>query len=188
MKRKLDKFAVIDLECTCWEYQYEIPSNEVQEIIEVGIAIIDIADKSITKESFLVKPQFSRVTKFCTELTGLTFAELAKQKTFLHVMHDINAKYPFLGNIPWGSYGQFDKNMLDKQYSYLSGVSGRIDLSDRYLNIKLFHALKHGLTKEVGMIQALENCGTSHTGTHHRGHDDAENIAKILMIDMGWWK
>ena len=47
-------------------------------------------------------------------------------------------------------------------------------------NVKeLFYDLK-GLKKKVGMNGALEILQIPLEGTHHRGVDDAKNIAKIL--------
>lgn len=38
------------------------------------------------------------------------------------------------------------------------------------------------LDREVGMPEALDLLGLKLEGTHHRGIDDASNIAKILEI------
>jgi inhibitor of KinA sporulation pathway (predicted exonuclease) len=36
------------------------------------------------------------------------------------------------------------------------------------------------LPSEVGLPQAMAMCGLKLEGTHHRGHDDAWNIAAVL--------
>ena len=41
----------------------------------------------------------------------------------------------------------------------------------------------YGFTKERGMAKALRHANIELEGTHHRGGDDANNIAK-LFIDM----
>ena len=38
-----------------------------------------------------------------------------------------------------------------------------------------------GLPHEVGTAQAVEMCGRAMEGTHHRGADDAWNIAGVLV-------
>ena len=45
--------------------------------------------------------------------------------------------------------------------------------------MKNLFAIAKGWNKEVGMDKALEYLGIDLEGTHHRGIDDARNIAKI---------
>jgi inhibitor of KinA sporulation pathway (predicted exonuclease) len=56
--------------------------------------------------------------------------------------------------------------------SYPFGVS--------HLNVKTLFSIVHGLDREVGMDEALEQLGLAMEGTHHRGADDAWNIAAVL--------
>lgn len=48
-----------------------------------------------------------------------------------------------------------------------------------HLNLKRSFAQARGI-KEVGMAQALQLVGLALEGTHHRGLDDARNIARLL--------
>ena len=53
-------------------------------------------------------------------------------------------------------------------------------LSQNHINVKtLFFEVK-GLNRKVGMNGALDILEIPLEGTHHRGIDDAKNIAKIL--------
>lgn len=59
----------------------------------------------------------------------------------------------------------------------------RVDypLSDGHINVKtLFGQLHPTVRKSVGMARALSALNFTLEGTHHRGVDDARNIAKIL--------
>jgi inhibitor of KinA sporulation pathway (predicted exonuclease) len=49
-----------------------------------------------------------------------------------------------------------------------------------HINVKTLFALKHKLGHELGMAGALKYLNIELEGTHHRGKDDARNIAKIL--------
>ena len=49
-----------------------------------------------------------------------------------------------------------------------------------HINVKNLLALSRRLPREVGMAEALEMLGKPLEGTHHRGCDDAWNIAGIL--------
>ena len=66
-----DKIIIIDLEATCW--QSTVPQGQENEIIEIGLAVLDAETGEITKnQGILIKPQRSRVSPFCTELTTIT--------------------------------------------------------------------------------------------------------------------
>ncbi|MCP4395816.1 MAG: DNA polymerase III, partial [bacterium] len=49
-----------------------------------------------------------------------------------------------------------------------------------HLNVKTLFAVTRGLKREVGLDTACGMLGRPLEGTHHRGHDDAWNIAGIL--------
>jgi len=77
--------------------------------------------------------------------------------------------------ISWGDYDrkQFQNNSKDYNVKYPFGP--------RHLNLKNAFSLLHGLDRELGMDAALEFLKIPLEGTHHRGDDDAKNIAKILL-------
>jgi hypothetical protein len=73
---------VVDLEATCWEYIQDRPRGEVNEIIEIGWALVDLTQSPpVTTQdgTILVKPTRSNVSQFCTELTTIT-AELLESE------------------------------------------------------------------------------------------------------------
>ena len=49
-----------------------------------------------------------------------------------------------------------------------------------HINVKNLLALTQNWETEVGMATALDKLGLPLEGTHHRGVDDAWNIANIL--------
>jgi len=175
MTIKLDKIIVIDIEATCW--QKNTPPDQESEIIEIGICIVDVATaKPIEKESILVKPERSQISEFCTQLTTLTQAEVDKGITFSDACLKLRKKYESLQRV-WASWGEYDKNMFEKQ-CLSRGV--KYPFGIRHINVKNLFALVHALPQEVGMANALELLNISLEGTHHRGVDDAWNIGKIL--------
>lgn len=58
--------------------------------------------------------------------------------------------------------------------------AGRFRIKVIELNIKSLFAVGRGLPAEIGLPQAMALLGLKLEGTHHRGHDDAWNIAAIL--------
>ncbi|HEY1195360.1 3'-5' exonuclease [Flavobacterium sp.] len=171
-----DKIIIIDLEATCW--QGAVPKGQQNEIIEIGLAVLDTETGEISKnKGILVKPQRSSVSLFCTELTTIT-QDLLDQNgvSFEDAINQLVDEYnPDL--YTWASYGQYDLNMLTKQCKSF-GIS--YPMGDEHINVKEYFAEKFGLVKPTGMNGALHMLNIPLEGTHHRGIDDAKNIAKIL--------
>ena len=175
MSKKLDAIIVVDIESTCWKK--EPPPGEESEIIEVGVCLLDVASATPKeKESILVKPQRSRVSKFCTELTTLTQEQVDKGVSFAQACGVLKSKYKSPQRV-WASYGDYDRNMFEKQ---TLSRDIKYPFGPRHINVKTLFALAYNLEKEVGMPAALEILKIPLEGTHHRGGDDAWNISKIL--------
>ncbi|MGB3508151.1 MAG: 3'-5' exonuclease [Microcoleaceae cyanobacterium] len=175
MSIKLDKIIVIDIEATCW--QKNPPPDQESEIIEIGICLVDVPlAKPVVKESILVKPERSLVSEFCTQLTTLTQAQVEEGIAFSAACLKLRKNYDSLQRV-WASWGEYDKNMFEKQCKS-RGV--KYPFGIRHINVKNLFALVNVLPREVGMANALKLLNMPLEGTHHRGGDDAWNIGKIL--------
>jgi inhibitor of KinA sporulation pathway (predicted exonuclease) len=171
-----DKIIIIDLEATCW--QSAVPQGQENEIIEIGLAVLDSETGEITKnQGILIKPQRSSVSPFCTELTTITKELLDKNGiSFEEAIDKLVDEYsPDL--YTWASYGQYDLTMLKKQCKSF-GI--QYPMGEQHINVKEAFAGKFGLQKPTGMNGALHLLNIPLEGTHHRGIDDAKNIAKIM--------
>ena len=172
----MNRIIIIDLEATCWDGP--IPAGQINEIIEIGICILNTSTGEITKnEGLLIQPQRSEVSPFCTSLTTITQKMLDDKGVSLKQACDM-IRNEYKGyQYTWASYGQYDLNMMRKECK-AKGVA--YPLSDNHINVKELVAEKALLKKRVGMKQALDFLNIPLEGTHHRGIDDAKNIAKIL--------
>lgn len=171
-----EKIIVIDLEATCWNG--EIPKGQVNEIIEIGICVLDTVTGAIAKnKGILIQPEHSEVSKFCTELTTLTQELLDREGIrFGEAIRMLQNEYQ-PDQYSWASYGQYDLNMLKKQCA-LRNVN--YPMGSHHINVKELFSEVRGMQKKVGMNGALAILNIPLEGTHHRGVDDAKNIAKIL--------
>ena len=177
MERKFDQIIVVDLEATCWEKSKERPKNETNDIIEIGICLLDVQTRQRTeKHSILVKPQRSRVSNFCTRLTTLTQAQVDRGILFADACKMLRDNF-YSKHRVWASYGEYDHNQFQKQ---CQAMNISYPFGTRHINVKTLFAIAHQLPKEVGMGQALELLNLPLEGTYHRGGDDALNIALIL--------
>lgn len=175
MAKKLDYIIVVDIEATCWENDVDKGDQE-QEIIEIGICKLDVeTGERVSKESILVKPERSTVSEFCTKLTTLTQKQVDTGLTFKEACRYIAATYG--RNRIWASYGDYDRRQFERECrsKFVS-----IPFGPSHINVKSLFSLKHKLSREVGMAGAMSILGQEIVGTHHRGVDDAFNIALIL--------
>ena len=175
MAKLLDKILVIDLESTCWDGPP--PEGQTSEIIEIGIATIDVATLTRQeKHSILIKPTRSEVSEFCTRLTTLTADQLRDAGTLADATKTLKKQFRSQDRL-WASWGDYDRRQFerackDANVGYPFGIS--------HLNVKTLFAITHGLDREVGLDMAYDQLGLTMEGTHHRGVDDAWNIAGVL--------
>lgn len=178
MAKQLDKILIIDLESTCWEG--EPPEGQVSEIIEIGLCVLDVSSgKRETREGILVKPTQSEISPFCTKLTTITPEMVAQEGIDLQEACKLLKKTYASQQRAWGSWGdydrrQFERNCKRRKIGYPFGTT--------HINFKNLFALKHRLERESGMDMAMDLMDWELEGTHHRGIDDAWNIARLATL------
>jgi inhibitor of KinA sporulation pathway (predicted exonuclease) len=173
---RLDRVVVINVECTCWQGG-EPPPGEVSEIIEVGACLLDPASGEIgERASVLVRPSRSRVSAFCARRTTLTPEMVASGLLFRDACALLERAYGARERA-WASYGDYDRLQFERQCGF-EGV--RYPFGPSHLNVKTLCALMQGRPSEVALPDALADFGLDFRGTHHRGFDDAWNIARLL--------
>lgn len=177
MRINYEKVLVVDLEATAWESKEEAARN-TSEIIEIGVALLNLNTWKIEKsQGILIKPEVSKVSEFCTKLTTITQDQLDKDGVYFTKACDILKRHYGSESLPWVSYGSYDRDMFARQ---CSRVGIKNPLSKEHLNVKLLASLLTDKHKRCGMDEMLSELGLTLEGTHHRGVDDAINIAKIF--------
>jgi inhibitor of KinA sporulation pathway (predicted exonuclease) len=176
LMRKLDKVVIIDIEATCWNG--DPPQDMKNDIIEVGVCLLDIQNHEVTEQrGIIVTPERSLVSQFCTELTTITPELVEKEGIPFGQACKLLSKDYQTKDRPWASFGAYDEKQFRKQ-CLETGIP--YPFGPLHINVKTMFALKKKLSKEVGMAEALGILNLQLDGTHHRGIDDAGNIAKIL--------
>ena len=170
-----DKILVLDLEATCWEGKP--PAGQQNEIIEIGVCLLDTQTGAITQsQGILVQPYKSEISPFCTQLTTITPKMLEEEGVSLEEAFQILEEEYDSYDLTWASYGAYDQGMIERQARKWSLHN---PMSEDHINVKNEFAKVYS-TKPKGMDGALKDIGIKLEGTHHRGVDDAKNIAKIL--------
>ncbi|MEO0533008.1 MAG: 3'-5' exonuclease [Cyanobacteria bacterium P01_A01_bin.123] len=179
-----DQFAyylVVDLEATCCD-QKQIPRKQM-EIIEIGAVMVASIHLAVVDEfQMFVKPvRHPILTEFCTQLTTITQAEVNQAPGFKEAIAAFSDWLTGYENCLFCSWGDFDRNQF-KQDCKFHAVPFPVQ---NHFNLKKAFLRTQGLKQRRGMAQALELAGIPLVGTHHRGIDDARNIAKLLPHGLG---
>ncbi|MFG2781866.1 exonuclease domain-containing protein [Streptomyces prunicolor] len=175
---------VVDVEATCWDRGR--PPGAVSEIIEIGLTVVDLASaERVARHRILVRPVRSTVSEFCTELTGLTQHDVDGGVDFAEACRLLAAEH-HAGSRPWASWGDYDRNQFTLQCRH---TRTPYPFGRHHTNAKTAFTEAHGLRKRPGMAQALEIAGLRLEGRHHRGEDDAWNIAALVLhlSERGAW-
>ena len=173
---------VVDFEATC--------SNdgslrrEEMEIIEVGVVMVDGQTLEPLSEfqSFVRPVRHPRLTAFCTELTSITQADVEAAPLFPEVVEQWAAwTEPYAGPV-FSSWGKYDHDQLAQDCRF-HGIAMPFTLEP--INLKAEFSKRLNQRRQMGMKEALARAGLQLDGTHHRGIDDARNIAKLLPFIVG---
>ena len=181
MSNTLEKVLVVDIEATCWENENEKPRGETNDIIEVGVALVDLRGFRIEEsKGIIVKPERSKISPFCQKLTTITQAQVDKGTAFKDACHQLRSHFRSK-DLTWISWGDYDRKQFERQSREMS-----VDypFGPRHLNLKNLFGVLHGLPKEIGMDKALDMLNIQLQGIHHRGVWDAINISEILINTM----
>lgn len=179
---KYQYFLVLDLEATCSDCQ-EISRQEM-EIIEIGAVILE-ADNLNTISEFqtFIKPvRNPLLTDFCKQLTSITQLQVDNAPNYAEAIDEFKQwlyQYP---NFVFGSWGDYDRKQIEQDCQF-NQVS--YPIASEHINLKKLFSHNQKLNRRYGMAEALKLVGIELQGTHHRGIDDAKNIAKLMPYILG---
>lgn len=175
------KYIILDLEATCWEKRDKQPN----EIIEIGAVCINEEKQIISEFNRFVKPTVhTMLSDFCTELTSITQQQVDDAQLFPIVLEEFQNWILSFGVeyllCSWGFYDRVQfKNDCELHGLATDWLESHISLKHQYAIIRQ--------TRSMGMKNALKNEKITLVGTHHRGIDDAKNIAKIFIKLFDKW-
>jgi len=169
------RYAIVDLEATCWQTDKR---PERMEIIEIGAVMLESG--AIMKEfAEFVRPVNEPILSgFCLQLTSIRQQDVNTADEFPYVLRR------FLGWIGGDPYTLCSWGMYDLKQLEIDCRRHDVPFPKRlnnHINLKQEFATLMGI-KRCGMATALEILGIPLEGKHHRGIDDARNIAKIAQL------
>lgn len=195
-QRTIDYYLILDFEATCEKDNAEY----VNEIIEFPIVVIDAKTKQLAPFKFHshVKPtQNTILSAFCTELTGITQAQIANAPLLPQVLQQVHqflqnnklipdtltleqtytAKYNDKYQFCFVTDGPWDFTKFLQPECKRKGIS----VPNYYLkwcNLRSFHATVFNVPN-MGIKKMLLFHKLQFEGKEHSGLDDALNLARI---------
>lgn len=174
-------YIIVDLEATCWEKD----ADKRNEIIEIGAVKIDEDQKIIGEFEQFVKPVcFPFLSDFCTQLTSIRQEDVDNAPLFYDA---VNTFRDWIGEEEFYlcSWGFYDKKQFEEdcELHHLDSSWTR-----NHISLKHQHAKITKQRRPLGMKNALLKEGFALDGTHHRGIDDARNIAKLFLRYFNDWQ
>ncbi|RBM66642.1 exonuclease [Vibrio tarriae] len=170
-----NRVVCFDLEMCCWN---ENGVGTTGEIIEIGLAEIDLAAGEIVKRAqYFVKPEKDEISLFCAELTGITPRKIEKQGRPLAEVIQSMVKNFGGSNKIYASWGRDDLILLNECRE--KGLSVPFQ---EFLNLATLYRIQHRLKyKRIGHRAAQESQGIEWEGRQHSGYVDAYNLAKLAL-------
>lgn len=183
----------VDLEATCDDfpaglsdleqerYPLLVPRDEM-ETIEIGAVLLDLHSGAQVGEfgSFVRPALHPQLTPFCCALTTIEQADVDCAAGYAEVAERLQAFLaPYAAEgIRWCSWGDYDRKQILADAQRL-GCEAMLDPS-LHSSIKRWH-WKVYACRGMGLKPAAEALGLQWRGTHHRGIDDARNLAVIVQ-------
>lgn len=176
---------IVDLEATCWKGNVEglerKQTVDDMEIIEFGCVIAQLDGAVLDSRSFMVRPQLHpKLSQFCTQLTSISQSDVDSAPVYQDVVPKMNQWLESYELATWGSWGNYDKNQIKAEYQRHNLAPDFYSLP--HINIKQQWRQGRANSRSAGLANALQYHGLSFEGTHHRGIDDALNIARLLRL------
>lgn len=174
-------YLVIDLEATCDE-ERRIRSRHM-EIIEIGSVLVEAETLlPVAEHQTFVKPvRHPVLTDFCTKLTTITQADVANAPGFPRALASL-ARFIDGRDVLFCSWGDYDRRQFEQDAKFHNVA---LPFGEEHLNVKKQFSAQLGEETRYGMATALKRVGLPLQGTHHRGIDDARNIARLLPWALG---
>ncbi len=177
-----DHYLIIDFEATYCD-EGTVP-REQMEIIEVGAVMVEASTlRAIDEFQVFIRPvRHPEFTAFCTRLTSIRQQDVDSAPGFAEAMSRFKDWLYRYGNFVFCSWGDYDMKQLkqDCNFHRLPNPIGA-----PHLNLKRVVAERQQLAKKPGLGDAVRMAGLQFQGNHHRGIDDARNIARLLPYAFG---
>lgn len=169
-----ERFLVIDFEATCCD-RGTVPRDHM-EIIEIGAVMVERQ-----RDQFKVVDEFQSFVHPIRHptLTSITQRDVDAAPLFVEVMTQFRSWLYRYDGFVFCSWGDYDLKQLRQDCDYHQVP---YPIGAQHVNLKRAFTKAQGLKKKPGLAEAIAGAGLTFEGVHHRGIDDARNIARLLPL------
>lgn len=178
MKTANAYYLIVDLEATCSD-DGAVPRDEM-ETVEIGAVMQSARTFEIEAEfqTFVRPVRHPELTGFCVNLTSITPVDVASAPLFPQAFGAMMEWANAFGDPLFCSWGEYDRAQIMQDCEF-HGVA--YPFRSGHLNLKTAFSDAIGRKKKFGVTGAIRHLGMEFEGRHHRGLDDARNIARIVQ-------
>ena len=168
------KIIFLDASTTCWEKPADQPAGQINELICIDLAVVDTTKLEIKeKELLFIKPQKSKISEYCEKHFGISQELVDKEGLDFSDIYRHLCVYHMTKNCIWASWGQYDKQIIDKQCKNL-----KLDypLSYHHMNIQYMYGIMTGTGENTSLRAACERLSIK------LDQNNAVNLANIFFL------
>lgn len=179
---QVERYLVIDFEATCCD-SGTVP-REHMEIIEVGAVMAEASTfKQVDEFQTFIRPvRHPKLTTFCTSLTSIEQKDVDTAPVFKDAIARFKEWLYRYSDFAFCSWGDYDLKQLRQDCDFHNAP---YPISASHINLKRLLTERQKLPKKLGLGEAVQLAGMEFRGSHHRGIDDARNIARLLPFVFG---
>ncbi|HLU93880.1 MAG TPA: 3'-5' exonuclease [Membranihabitans sp.] len=175
------KFILFDIEATCWDGYHR---NGIQEIIELGAVCVDHFGEEVDRYVSFVRPVINpRLSRFCTDLTGITQREVDTALTFGEIYDEFEDWAQADADTWFVSWGDFDPDILNEECQRVFEASSMIR---NYLDLQKEYASLKNVSPRFSLAKALEYEEIEFEGSH-RAMTDTVHMKIIFNRYFQFW-
>src|SRR4029077_2739768 len=177
MRISNDYYLIVDVEATCSD-DGSVPRHEM-EIIEIGAVMQSARTFEVESEfqSFVRPVRHPELTEFCTELTGINQGDVAGAPLFRDALPAMMEWMYAFGDSLFCFWGDYDRKQFLQDWRFQRVA---YPFRSGHLNLKAEFSRVLGRKKKLGIAEAVRFLGMEFEGSHHRGLDDARNMARVV--------
>lgn len=177
------KSIFIDLEfCEVGKEYKRERKMSTHEVIEIGAVKLDEDNHIIERFDAYVKPMYSEITPFITELTHIEPEDVVNARSFSEIM---DAFLAWVGEEEVAVYSwsdsdwrQFQKECILKDYS-----NHRLNrMYDNWADFQMMFGKILGVEQQISLTNAIKGAGIEFEGRAHSAIADAENTALLYAL------
>lgn len=167
---------IISVSTTCWDIFKDKKPTETSEIIEIGICTIDTsAVELLNHNTILIKPEKSKISKFCAKFTGITQKDIQDAMSFHNACSLLRTEF-YSAERPWLSWSFAEKVLLDKQCK-LSGEEN--PFSKLHIKFDTIFSILHGTNEHLSIQEACKFANVEYREYLYRASELSRNVAEL---------